>query len=457
MVTAVSESADCGGAFAESVQLSAGEALAALDRVAPGVGLVAFGQTAFWDEPMKAALAAETERPMMVGIHGLDYFSRLRECLPGGEWQVVARNDGSLREAWIAAGELSALFGAEAGPTRQVLTEAGVGMSGGSGEAGFDAATDEATSSWGWRGIVQNKLRSYVVCETPVAEMAGALRELLGWGFGETAKVLADARARRHVRRLLAHFLGEIDRFVAEEPGGGVCAFFKRVFAETYCRLLGSVPENVRIASTLEVFRFSPQTARLGRFGLVRSFLCGRTAETARAAYDAAVAGTATQGLASFGPEATPFDVYVPGRGRGTLHVGGDRVRVDFARPVTLALRRPLRGLCALAETLADGLGGEVALVGKALVLPVMLAGEFVNVLHETGSAYLPRTRRMLQALTAAGVRLRLYPVLRVRLRTWDMLRGCKAEFGLPRHLAESFERKVRGAGGRWCARRGGC
>jgi len=428
------------GVFSPDAKLSAREALAALDEAAPGVPLAAFGQTPFWDEPMKAILAAETERPMLVGVHGLDFISRLRGLLPGPEWQIVSRNDGSLRDAWIAAGELSALFGAEVCPTRQTLAEAGVRIS---NDRAGGAALDEATSCWGWRAVVQNSERPYVVCDAPVAEVAPALRELLRWGFGATAEMLSQADARRGVRGMLRSFLRRLDGFPAENPEGGLCAFYKRLFQDMYCRLLGSVPENVRITSTPEVFRFNVATARRGRFRFVRHFLCGRMAEVARAAYDAAVGGSSINPLSSFGEFATPFDVYVPGRGRGTLHIEDKRVRVDLRTPVTLSLRKPLRSVTELARVLECGFGGEVSLVGKAVALPVMFGGEFVLVLNETGSAYLPMTQEMVRAMTAAGARLKPYPILRIRMRTWDMLRGCGVEFRLPRHLAESFEREV--------------
>ena len=125
--------------------------------------------------------------------------------------------------------------------------------------------------------------------------------------------------------------------------------------------------------------------------------------------------------------------------GRGTLRVGPAFVAVDFRQPVQWPLAEPVRDVRRLAEVLEDALGGGVALLGKALVLPAMLSAEFVMVFAETGSAYLPRTQQMLAAMRESGVRVRANPILRMRLRTWDSLSVCGATLRLPEHLAQAF------------------
>ena len=147
--------------------------------------------------------------------------------------------------------------------------------------------------------------------------------------------------------------------------------------------------------------------------------------------------------LAESGSAALPFDVYAPGRGRGTHHVAPDFIAVDFPQPARWPLSSPVRDLPALAGVLEDGLGGGVALLGKALVLPAMLSSEFVMIFAETGSAYLPQTQRMLAAMRDGGVPIRAHPLLRMRLRTWDCLSASGAALRLPEHLAQAFGRRT--------------
>jgi len=99
-----------------------------------------------------------------------------------------------------------------------------------------------------------------------------------------------------------------------------------------------------------------------------------------------------------------------------------------------------------LAEVLETELGPKTALVGKAVALPVMLASEFVMVLTEAASAYIPRTRQMIAAMREAGIEVQVHPILRMRLETWSALRSCDIEFTLPEHLAQSYGKRIVGS-----------
>ncbi len=420
-----------------------------LDGVAPGAPLLALGQTPLWDEPMKAIIASGVTRPMIVGIHDLDYFSRVRSPLSQSAWQIVPRNDGTTRDVWIAAGEISALFGAEVWPTRQALTEAGLRLDRllHDGPAQQEIL-DRLTEAFGWRGIVRNG-PDCVVCDAPAREAAPALLELLEWASRRTQAVLVRPQDRKSVRATISCCAEAVKQFVAERPSGSVGDLFARMLRGFYEGFLprseprsgteGALPPNVTVAGARELLAFNRRTADLPRFQFAAHFLDEAQSAACRAAYDAAAGESSMARLAASGEGALPFDVYAPGRGRGTLRVGAAFVAVDFPQPVQWPLAEPVRDVRRLAELLEDALGGGVALLGKALVLPAMLSAEFVMVFTETGSAYIPRTQQMLKAMHESGIRIHANPLLRMRLRTWDSLSACGATLRLPEHLAQAF------------------
>jgi hypothetical protein len=428
-----------------------------LDRVAPGAPLLALGQTPLWDEPMKAIIAAGVTRPMIVGIHDLDYFSRVRSPLSQSAWQIVPRNDGATRDVWIAAGEISALFGAEVWPTRQTLTEAGLrldrllpALRSAAASAGEEEPEGPAqqeilgrlTEAFGWRGIVRNG-PDCVVCDAPASEVAPALLELLEWASSQTQADLARPQDRKSVRATISCCAEAVKQFIAERPSDSVGDLFARMLRGFYEGFLGALPPNVTIAGARELLAFNRRTADLPRFQFAAHFLDEAQSAACRAAYDAAAGDSSMSRLAASGEGALPFDVYAPGRGRGTLRVGPAFVAVDFPEPVQCPLTEPVRDVHRLAEILEDALGGGVALMGKALALPAMLSAEFVMIFTETGSAYIPRTQRMLAAMRESGIQVRANPLLRMRLRTWDSLSVCGAALRLPEHLAQAFGKRA--------------
>ncbi len=411
--------------------------------IAPGAALVAFGQTALWDEPMKAMIAADCGRRMIVGVHDLDYFSRIRGALPGDEWQILARNDGALRDVWIAAGELSALFGSEVLATRRALALAGVRLDKVRPKSSGPTSRDRLTMAWGWRGIVCNTPEPPVICDVSAAEVSPALLELLKWGFRQTLRTVANAESRRQVRRTGKLLAGLIQEFVAGNPSASLTELYQHLLSKLYEMLIGRVPQNVEISSTRRLLTFSRRTADLPRFRLVGCFLNPRTAPASRAAYEAAVTGSAMSRLVELGDHALPFDVYVPGRGRGTLHVGSDAIWIATQPEIRVPVKKPVHTVKDLARVLEKALGSEIALVGKAVALIAMLSREFVMVLNESGSAYVPQTRQMLQAMRAAGVKVDAHPILRIRLKTWDSISAGGLEFRLPDHLVQAFGRST--------------
>ena len=416
------------------------DALRRLDRIAKDVPLAAFGQTPLWDEPMKAIVAA-SGRPMVVGIHDLDYFSRVRAAHGGPAWQIVGRDDGALKEPWIAAGELSALFGAEVWPSRQRLMQAGVRLEQLLPKSGAarEAALHRATAGWGWRGIVQQSATPSVICDVPARDVAPALLDLMRWGFRVTARSLAQRTARQEVARFARRLRAIIRRVITTRPDATLTDLYEELLRCIYEALLGGMPANLSIQHTRDFFAFNAETCSRPRFRIVECFLDPIQSPTARAAYDAAVTSSGMVTLAETGGGAVPFDVYHPSHGRGVLFVRPDRITIAFPKPLTVKLNSPVRTICELAAALDGELGPDMSLVGKAVVLPAMVGAEYAMVLTETGSEYIPRTERMLALMAEADIRLKLFPLLRVKLETWNSLQACDLGLDLPEHLAQAF------------------
>ena len=416
-----------------------GDVLARLDAMDPEAPLVAFGQTPFWDEPLKSLFAAHTRRRILVGIHDLDYFSRVHSPLPGPRWQLIGRNDAAWRDPWIAAGEISALLGAEVWPSRPRLLEAGVQLDRMFSGRSAQGHMARATEGWGWRGIVENVPRPAVICDLPAASALPAIEELLQWGFAETERLLSEAEARHSARALGHELIGEARQFVQARPAASVADLYSELLRRMYQLLLGEIPANVEFIGTRDLLRFNRRTAGLPRFRFVSHFLDPRHAQASRAAYEEAAKETARSAPPDSGEGSLPFEVYVPGRGRGELRLQPDRLLIATEPPVEVRLKTPVQSVEQLAEVLEGAAGAELSLVGKALALPPMLNGEFVMTLMESGSAYMPRTQRMLAHMARAGVPVRVRPLLRLRLRSWDSLGECKGGLRLPEHLEQAF------------------
>ena len=146
--------------------------------------------------------------------------------------------------------------------------------------------------------------------------------------------------------------------------------------------------------------------------------------------------------LDTFGENALPFDVVVPGQGRGTLRVHSSSIEIDWhGGAQRIQTVEPITNVAQLASTLADSLGDTVVLVGKAVSLINMLAAEYIVLFHETASGYTPRTTAMNDEIRAAGIALDLKPIVRIAYPTWDALATANigTQLQLPPHLSRSF------------------
>jgi hypothetical protein len=412
----------------------------------PGVKLLALGQTVYWDEPMKAILRRFLdercpEAQMLVGIHDADYFSKTPSTVSLSEgWAILSHNDGCTRDLWVATGEISRLFGSETIPTREMLGAHGVQLDKIARDfpGGRDTLIDTATEAWGWRGLVRSDSAYEVSCCIPLREALPHVIDLLEWGFDRTLDSLIEPDAAR-ARRMADELLEDVRQYAGSHPDASIADMFCDFLAKFYERLLGYRPANLELTRATRLFRFNRDTTESRRFNLLRKFLDPKTREACLEAYNLAVEGSDTYTLDRFPLGAIPFDLVVPGQGRGTICLREGELVIDMEEPVSIPVDSLPTAPRELARIVEERFGPEAALVGKALTLVLMMAGEFIFVLHEQASAYVPRCEKMASLMKERGVNLSFYPILRIDYHTWDALAACEASFDLPGHLAAAF------------------
>jgi hypothetical protein len=424
--------------------------LSELQERYPNTTLLALGQTVFWDEPMKAVLnrlaqEAGVRFPFLLCVHCTDYFAKLHRPVQTDR-KIIAlpHNDGTTRDLWSAAGELSCLFGSEVVPTRQRYVNAGVAFDKVAKwhPEGEQVFTDRMTEAWGWRGLVHTEHRSVIVHEVCLNHVKEPLLELLQWGFEESLKMLSPEHREKARLAVADRILGWIDEFARQYPDQCLSALYQWLFPRFFT-MLGAPVDNVTTNCSANLLKLSPETSSLPRFQLVNLFLNPQTRPVAEEAYNCAVADSEIYTLDRFGEGAIPFDLIVPQRGRGTLRVTDRWLVVETEDPITIPLERPVHSVADLAQVLQQHFVSGVTLVGKAVTLVSMLAREFLFVMNEGGSPYIWRTRKMNQYLRENGIEWILHPILRLVYPTWDTMGGEKCEMlTLPDHLANAFGKR---------------
>lgn len=418
------------------------EALQELDRVAPGVPLLALGQTVFWDEPMKAgaALAARrlgTNRRLVAGIHDTDYFAKLPsgEHL-AGQFKAVPHNDGSTRGLWSAAGEFSTLFGAEAVVSRDILQAAGSRIS--TLQRSRRNFLDDATQAWGWKGIVSLDEHPPVTAEVPLPQIFPELMATLDWAIDSSLACLTGETLETATR--LASTLRTQIRTAAKTPGQTLSSFYRRLLPLMYS-FAAATEVDIDTTTTTELLRFNVATCDRPRFEMLQLFVNHNTRAVACACYDEAIeSAPGLYGLKRFGTGAIPYDLIVPGRGRGTIRLGSHGAVIMTPQPLFLTFKKPLTSVRDLAEAVQAKFGPNCALVGKAVALIGLLAREFVFVFHEGASGYVKHSRKLHELLEARlGVQLDLKPILRIHYRTWDAMSVCCSWIKLPTPFQRPF------------------
>lgn len=426
---------------------SVASVLSQLQEKYPNATLLALGQTVFWDEPMKAVLnrlmAERGQRfPFLLCVHCTDYFAKLFSPIQTDR-KIVAlpHNDGTTRNLWSAAGELSCLFGSETIPTRQRYVNVGVAFDKVAkwhpdGEQNF---TDRMTEAWGWRGLVHTELHSVIVHEICLHHVLEPLMELLEWGFQQSLRLLPPHRRAEARSAVADRILGWVTDFTKQYPDQCLSALYQWLFPRFFA-MLGAPTDNLSTNCSANLLKLSPETASLPRFQLADVFLNPQTRPIAETAYNQAVEGSEIYTLDRFGEGAIPFDLVVAKRGRGTLRLTDRWLIVETPEPITIPLQRPVHSVADLAQVAQQHFGTGVTLVGKAVVLVSMLAREFLFVMNEGGSPYVWRTRKMNQYLREHGIAWDIHPILRLVYPTWDTMDGEDGlTITLPDHLANAF------------------
>jgi hypothetical protein len=413
------------------------QALAELDATSAGVPLLALGQTVAWDEPMKAGIARLLERRgggrrMVFGVHDTDYFAKAPGAKPQrGAFTSLAHNDTTTRGLWSAAGEFNALFGSETVVTRELYASAGLRIERLSQNR--PGELDRLTEAWGWRGIVSLDPNPPVTADVRLEGLLPTLRTTFGWAIDATLDCLTG-EGRREGESEAKKLWGLFDLAASEVgPEGTLADLYERLLPGMLSFVTGH-ESAVETTRTSRLLRFNPSTCGQARFDLLGLFLDPAGRGEAIAAYDAAVAGSGLYPVARFGTGAIPFDVYIPGRGRGTLRLG-TRGAVINTNPLSfLSYKRRPETVAELAEALTAKFGPECAVIGKAVTLIGMLGREFSFVFHEGASSYVRLSRKLHERLG-----LSVHPILRVRYDAWRALSvGC-AWIRLPEPLRRPF------------------
>jgi len=410
-----------------------------LDLVAPGVPLLALGQTVFWDEPMKAGLfrafaCLGNDRRFVAGVHDTDYFAKFSKKGTSG-FAALAHNDTTTKDLWSAAGEFSHIFGSETVVTKERLTTSGAKV--GLVEHERPGLLDSITEAYGWKGVVSLGSESKITAEKSLEGLFPYIYDTFSWAVDESLDLVSGNHHRDSMvmRDRLKQIVCETKQETEED---NLAAFYENLLPKFYDVVAGGGVE-LETTRTTRLLRFNRETASLDRFKIVDLFLNPATAEIARSAYDESVGGSEIYTLDRFGSCALPFDLYIPGVGRGTLRLGKRGGVVMTEDPVGFSFKKPIENCQQLAEVLEAKFGPNCVLVGKAVSLILMLGAEFVFVFHEGASGYVWRSGKMARLLSEQGFDLGWHPILRLKLSPWSAMDDCCAWLQLPEPMHRPF------------------
>jgi hypothetical protein len=412
-----------------------------LQTVAPEAPLLALGQTVFWDEPMKAGIALAAKRlghtrKLVAGVHDTDYFAKLPSgAHRSGMFKALPHNDTTTRGMWSAAGEFSTLFGSETVITRDMLHAAGVRISKLASER--PNFLDKATEAWGWRGIVSLDEHAPITKDVPLRQLFPELMATLNWALDSTLDTLGGEGKAKATE--LADSLRASVCELSEAPAQSVSEYY-RLLLPVFYEFCANAPIELESTATSELLRFNTATCGSCRFELLNLFVDQATRGVACSAYDEAIHGSSgLYELARFGSGAIPFDMVIPGHGRGTIRLGTKGAVIMTPIPQFLSLKTPLTSVSGFAEIVEKKFGPGCVVVGKAVTLIGMLAREFVFVFHEGASSYVRFSRKLHQLLAGKGLALKMNPILRVKYDVWGSLKVCCSWLRLPEPFQHAF------------------
>jgi len=417
----------------------------------PGIKLVSVAQTVFWDEPVKALLhrildLLAPEVSMLLLIHDADYVSNLTRLISEseGEYSIVSHNDGTTQGLWAAVGEISQLFGSEVVPTRELLIRYGVPLK----KLAFWSSErpenflNQVTEAWGWRTLIPSRKPRILAADIFLCTILPYLFQILDWAWKETINSLVSVFDQKRAWEKTTEIRGWINNYFSSHPQATLTQLYQALLPLFYQEILGYSPSKLEVSSTTQWLRFNRETCRLPRFRLLEKFLHPSTRGICCQAYNQAIRDSGIYLLEEFGEGALPFDLVIPGQGRGTLRIIDKKVVIEMEDPVFLATFRPVEDVDQLAQLVEERWGKDVFLIGKAITFISMLAQESILVLNESASPYIHRTKIMLEMLRKNGVVLFHYPLLRLRYHTLDAAEQLKLMVKLPEHLAECFSKK---------------
>ncbi|MEZ0326156.1 MAG: hypothetical protein ACAH95_09630 [Fimbriimonas sp.] len=384
---------------------------------------------------MKAGLALAanrlgSKRRFIAGIHDTDYFAKLPSGQrQPGRFKALPHNDTTTRGLWSAAAEFSALFGSETVITREMLLNAGLRLA--AVQRARPNILDEATEAWGWRGIVSLDEHSPVTADVPLQQIIKELCGTLDWALKSSLECLSGGT--HEISQQLVDQLHTRICEHADEQGLTVAEFYRRIVPELY-EFCASAPVTPETTRTSELLKFNNCTCDLPRFALLGLFINPATRAEAARAYDEAITGSSMYDLTKFGTGAIPFDLVIPGSGRGTIRLGTKGAVIMTDPPQFLTFKEPPESLHDLAKAIEDKCGDNCVVVGKAVTLIGMLAREFVFVFHEGASSYVTSSRKLHELLDH-----KVNPILRIRYDAWDAMRVCCSWIKLPKPLQRPF------------------
>lgn len=410
-----------------------------------GVPFLALGQTVLWDEPTKIALKywldkLYPEAVFIFGVHNTDYFAKSPIVSDKDSYILLSHNDNSTRDLWASTIEISRPFGSENHPTLQFFRRCNVPIENIVPDEKRNEFLDEITSCWGWMAVVKSGTRSIVACDVKLQDILEKLIELIVWGTCGARDIIGE-------RECIKDFCDRIREFILNYAERNVNATITDLFKELYRwfweELIGYIPQDIIITSSLELFRFNTKTYSLPRFSIIEGFINPYMSNIYKNCYNNAVKDSGIYSLDHFGYGAIPFDLVIPGKERGTILIQPKFLIVKGEEEIRVPLDNPITSLRDLAEVVEKNFGENSAIVGKAVVLLSMIRSEFILVFNERGSLYYNLTFNMEKMLEENGIHTEFYPILRLRYGTWDLIEDIDGEITLPDYMRIAFGKDV--------------